>query len=412
MSDALIPSRRSFLQTSAAAGFTMLGAPSLQARNVNEKLNVGLIGCGNRGKTILKEVMKLDHNAVALCDIAEFRLDAMLKVVDDAGQDAPKTYADYRKLLEHKGLDAVIITTPDHHHKEQLLAAMQAEKDAYVEKPLTKSIDEGNEMVDAVRRANRIVQVGNQRHSGPHWEEAAKAVKSRAFGKLVWAKVWDCRNWIKRDPFAVPKDFKFDPKKLNWDAFLGTAAKRPFDAHRYWAWRWYWDYAGGLMTDIGAHQLDIIAWLGGVDVPKSAVANGGKYHFDKWETPDVVHGVWDYGKFAANFAVQFVNGADGVGAAFYGTKQTLICDAEKDIRLYDTIDKITPDMKPVQTWKVEPETPLHVKNWVECVKSKDEPNSSIELGHRVILAAHLANLSYRTGKKIFWDADRKEVIGN
>ena len=165
----------------------MLGAPSVQARNANEKLNVGLIGCGNRGKTILKEVMKLEHNAVALCDIAEFRLDAMLKVVDEAGQDAPKTYADYRKLLEHKGLDAVIITTPDHHHKEQLLAAMQAEKDAYVEKPLTKSIDEGNEMVEAVRRANRIVQVGNQRHSGPtlHARSTKSPKNSRCYGHRI-----------------------------------------------------------------------------------------------------------------------------------------------------------------------------------------------------------------------------------
>ena len=147
-------------------------------------------------------------------------------------------------------------------------------------------------------------------------------------------------------------------------------------------------------------------------MPKSVVANGGRYHFDKWETPDVVHGTFDYGKFAANFAVQFVNGADGVGAAFYGTKQTLICDAERDIRLYDTADKLTPDSVPVQTWKVEPETPLHVANWVECVKTGEEPNSPVELGHRVILAAHLANLSYRTGKKIFWDADRNEIIGN
>ncbi|MFO0851422.1 MAG: Gfo/Idh/MocA family oxidoreductase [Gemmataceae bacterium] len=405
------PTRRTFLKSAAA---TALAAPAIQARGRNETLQVGLIGCGNRGRTILREVMKLGHTCVALCDIAEFRLDTVAKAVAEADQDEPKFYHDYRKLLEHKGLDAVVIATPDHHHKSMLIAAMEAEKDAYAEKPLTKSIDEGWELIDAVRKANRVVQVGNQRHSGEHWAEAAKAVQKSSFGKLVWAKVWDCRSWLKRDPFAPPKGFKFDPKTLDWEAFLGSAPKRPFDPVRYWSWRWYWDYAGGLLTDIGAHQLDVVSWLGGVDWPKSAVANGGVYHFKQWETPDVVHGVWDYGKFAATFNVEFVNGADGVGCAFYGTRQTLLADADAggEIRLYDTAEKIVPGMKPVQTWKVEGETPLHVKNWVECVKSRDEPNSPVELGARVILAAHLANLSYRTGKKIFWDADRKEVIGS
>jgi predicted dehydrogenase len=418
------PTRRTFLKTTAA-GAAAFAVPAVQARGANERLTVGLIGCGNRGRTIAAEVMKLGHRIAAMADIADFRLDSAVgfiakkvaaeaKVEDPWESREPKFYADYKALLERKDLDAVIIATPDHHHKDMLVAAMQAEKHAYIEKPLTKSIDEGNEMIEAVRKAGKIVQVGNQRHSGSHWAEAARAVQARSFGQLVWAKVWDCRNWLKRDPFAPPKDFKYSPEKLDWKAFLGAAPKRPFDPLRYWSWRWYWDYAGGLMTDIGAHQLDIVQWLGGADVPKSAVANGGVYHFKKWETPDVVHGVWDYGKYAATFAVEFVNGADGVGAAFYGTRQTLLCDADPGgtIRLYDTIDKITPGMKPVQEWKVVNETPLHVQNWVDCVKSRDEPNSPIELGHRVILAAHLANLSYRTGKKIFWDADRNEVIGS
>lgn len=407
-----MPSRRTFLKATAATAFA---APAVQARNANEKFSFGVIGSGNRGRTIGRELMKLGHNCVALCDIADFRLDWYAETaVAEAGQDAPAFYRDYRKLLEHKGLDAVVVATPDHHHKDHLLAVVAAEKDAYVEKPLTKSIAEGQELVDAVRKSSRVVQVGNQRHSGPHWEAAARAVQSKAFGKLVWAKVWDCRNWQAKDPFAPPAGFKYDPKKLDWDAFLGNAPKRPFDPVRYWSWRWYWDYAGGLMTDIGAHQLDIVAWLGGVEVPKSAVANGGVYQFKHWETPDLVHGVWDYGRFAATFAVEFINAAPGVGACFYGTRQTLICDAADNgkIELYDTAGKIAPGMKPVESWPVFQETALHVKNWAECVKSRDEPNSPIELGHKVILAAHLANLSYRTGKKIFWDADRGEVIGS
>ena len=407
------PSRRSFLHTSAAVGAASILLPSIRAANENEKLNVGLIGCGNRGRSLIREVLKLKHNVVAICDIAEFRLSDVAKIIALADQKEKATeYADFRKLLDHADLDAVVIATPDHHHRDMLIAAVDAGKDTYIEKPLSKSIEEGREMIDAVRKSKRIVQVGNQRHSGPHWRRCRDVIESNDFGNLVLAKVWDTRNWVKKDPFAVPATFtKEQAKQVDWAAFLGKAPKREFNAVRYWAWRWYWDYAGGLMTDIGAHQLDVVQWLGGVDAPKSVMAHGGRYHFKHWETPDVLQGIWDYGTFAATFSVEFINGADGVGAAFYGTKQTLIADADKEIRLYNTSDKITPDTEPKEVWKVEPETPLHVKNWLECCNSRKEPNSPIELGHRVIVAAHLANLSYRTGKRVYWDADRQEVIG-
>jgi predicted dehydrogenase len=405
--------RRRFLELSAAGAAT-LAAPKAHALGATERLTVGLVGCGNRGTGLIKEVLKLKHAVAAVCDVAEFRIDRVSKLVADNGQDRPTAYADYRRLLDQKDIDAVVIATPDHHHRDQLVAAVQADKDVYVEKPLTKAIDEGREMIEAVRAARKVVQVGNQRHSGPHWRRCRDVVQSDEFGDLVWAKVWDCRTWLKRDPFGVPKGFtKEDAKRIDWDAFLGRAPKREFNPSRYWSWRWYWDYAGGLMTDIGAHQLDLVQWLSGVDAPKSVVANGGTYQFKHWETPDVVHGVWDYGPFAATFAVEFVNAADGVGAAFYGTKQTLLADAEAGgtVRVYDTVDPITAKTKPIDEWKVEAETPLHVKNWLDCCKSRKDPNSPIELGHRVITAAHLANLSYRTGRKVHWDAEREQVIG-
>ena len=407
------PDRRTFIAGSAATAVA-LGAPAVQARGANEKLNIGLIGSGNRGRTISMECVKAGHNVVAVADIAKFRHDFIIEKLADAGaKEKPAVYDDYRKLLEHKGLDAVIIATPDHHHKEQLLAVMAADKHAYCEKPLSHTIEQGKEMVAAVRKAKKIVQVGNQRHSGEHWARARDVVQSSDFGRLVWVKVWDCRNWIKRDPFAPPKTFDAAQiKGVNWEAFLGTAKKVPFDPVRYWAWRWYWDYAGGLMTDIGAHQLDIVQWLGGVDMPKSVTANGGTYHFKHWETPDVIHGAWDYGTFTATFAVEFINGYDGVGATFYGTKQTLHCDADAGgtIKLFDTNDKFVPTMKPKAEWKVVNETPLHVRNWLDAVKANKDPSSPIELGHRVITAAHLANIAYRTGKKVVWDAKKEQVV--
>ena len=275
------PDRRTFIAGSAASAVA-LGAPAVHALGANERLNIGLIGSGNRGRTISTECVKAGHNVVATADVAEFRLAWIAEQLAKAGQKTqPTTYADYRKLLEHKGLDAVIIATPDHHHKDVLVAAMAADKHAYCEKPLSHTIEEGKEMVAAVRKAKKIVQVGNQRHSGEHWARARDVVQSSDFGQLIWVKVWDCRNWIKRDPFAPPKDFgKEQIAGVNWEAFLGKAKKVPFDPVRYWSWRWFWDYAGGLLTDIGAHQLDIVQWLGAVEAPRSVTANGGVYYFN------------------------------------------------------------------------------------------------------------------------------------
>jgi predicted dehydrogenase len=276
------PTRRSFLASStAAAGAVAFGVPAVNALGANEKLNIGLIGCGGRGRSVSLEAFKAGANIVAVADVAKFRQDAYVESLAKAGaKDKPQVYDNHKKLLEHKGLDAVIIATPDHHHKEHLLDSMAAEKHAYTEKPLTHKLEDGPEMIKAVRAAKRIVQVGNQRHSGEHWQRCRDVIKSSDFGDLVWVKVWDCRNWVKRDPFAPPKTFDQTQRDgVNWKAFLGNAPERGFDATRYWAWRWFWDYAGGLMTDIGAHQLDIVQWLGGVDAPRSVVANGGVYNF-------------------------------------------------------------------------------------------------------------------------------------
>jgi predicted dehydrogenase len=406
--------RRTFLKKSAVigAGLAAFGVPAVQAQGTNNKMNIGLIGSGGRGLYLAREAARQGQNIVALCDVATFRLDHAVEVLTKQHKQAkPAQYKNHQDLLGHKGLDAVIIASPDHWHHDHLLDAMKAGKDTYIEKPLSKSIDEGRAMVAAVRKTKCIVQVGNQRHSGEHWARCREVIQSKNFGRLVWVKVWDCRNWVRRDPFAPPKDHATLAKGIDWKRFLGRAPNRDFDAHRYWAWRWYWDYAGGLMTDIGAHQLDIVQWLGAQESgPRSAVANGGRYHFNYWETPDVIHGVWDYGSFAATFAVEFINGYDGVGATFYGTQQTLWADADREVRVYNTIDQPNAKTKPTATWKVEYEGPAHMRNWLECCRTRKQPNSTIELGHKVIAAAHLANMSYREGRKILWDPKKLEVV--
>ena len=410
-------SRRSFLKKTAAvtASATFYSGNAYGALWPSERMNIGLIGSGGRGQYLVAEAARQGQRIAALCDVADFRMNSTVKYLADRAKytETPVFYKDHKELLQHKDLDAVIIGSPDHWHLEHLVDSVEAKKDVYIEKPLSRTFEEGKRMIEAVRKSGRIVQVGNQRHSGDHWARCRDYINSPDFGNLVWVKVWDCRDWGKRDPFTPPDNTKELTKSLDWKKFLGSAPSRDFDAFRYFAWRWYWDYAGGLMTDIGAHQLDVVQWLSGHEKgPKSVVANGGNYHFKHWETPDVLHGVWDYGSFAATFAVEFVNGYDGVGCTFYGTKQTLFADAEKEVRVYNSVSQPKGNEQPIAQWPVKYEGPAHMKNWLECCKSRKDPNSKIELGHQVITAAHLGNMAYRSGKRIYFNPDKGEIVQN
>ncbi len=401
-------SRRDFLRSSAAvaAGVGMASLQGIAPPKVlgaNESVRVGVIGTGGRGQWGLDECKKRGARIVAVCDVYEERLmQAKAKSESEDGEKAD-TYYEHERLLERNDVDAVYIGVPDHWHHDVLIDAVQAGKDAYCEKPFSKTIEEGQEMVQAVRSTKQIVQVGNHRRSGKHWLRAREWIRSGKLGEVAFVKVWDTRNWSGGDPFTA--NLKINGR-LDWNRFLGNAPKRAFDPYRYFAWRWYWDYAGGLMTDIGAHQLDVNQWLMDVDGPVSAAANGGNHYFSHWETPDVVHGVFNYGKFTTLFTVQFINGDDSVGAAFFGSEGTLMVDDRKGFRVL--VPQGSSD--PVETWERPYEGGDHVANFLECVKSREEPNSPVETGHKVITAAHLGNISYRTGRRIMWDAKQEEML--
>ena len=403
------PSRRTFLLASAAGAVALLPAAALAA---NEKLNVGVIGCGARGKVLAREVVKRDHRLVALCDVAEFRFEHLSAVATENGQEKPAEYKDAKQLLDHKGLDEVVIATPPHLHRDQFMAAIQAEKDVYLETPVAWTIADGRDMKLAAEKGGRVVQVGLQRRSGPHWKRLREVMDGSDFGALVWAKVVVSRPWGKRDPFAPPPTVtKKQHADIDWDGFLGKAGKREFDADRYWGWRWYWDYAGGPLAEFGGEYLDLLHWLTGVDSPKSVSVNGGQYHFKAWDTPDTVQATFDYGKFGVGLSVELVNGADGLGVTLGGTQMTAVVDPESKIRVYNTTEKVTPNTEPAEAWNVDAETPAHVKNWLDCCKSRKATAAPIDVGHKAAIPAHLANLSYRGGKRIHWDAERQEVIG-
>ncbi len=394
--------RRDFLKKSAkgaaAATIASIGAPFVgSALGANDRIVVGVIGAGGRGQSHIRHLQTLGVTVAAVSDVAAFRLEQAKKL---AGGDAD-TYVDYRQLLERSDVNAVVLATPDHLHRDQLIDSVEAGKDVYMEKPLSHTIAEGKEMVAAVKRTGRIVQVGNQYRSDPHWARVKEEVEAGTFGKMRWIRVCDCRNWSRGDPFAPPSDFKAEG--IDWDRFLGKAPKVPFEPHRYFAWRWFWDYAGGIMTDLGAHQIGLVHWIMSVKWPKSVAANGAVYQLPHWETPDVVHAVFDYGEFSVVFTPEMLNGHDSDRGVWYGTDATLTTEGRFNIH-----SEFGDTSKPIKSW--ENEGGDHMKNWLDCVRSRKQPNSPIEYGHQVITACHMANISYRTGKRVTFDDVKADAV--
>ncbi|MBZ0257842.1 Gfo/Idh/MocA family oxidoreductase [bacterium] len=399
--------RRSFLKGAAVAsvGMTALNgiAPS-HVLGANETIRLGVIGTGGRGQWGLKEAKMRDAQIVAVCDVYEERLNQARALSETDDGKLADMYYEHEKLLDRGDIDGVYIAVPDHWHHDVLIDAVNAGKDCYTEKPFSKTIEEGQEMVRAVRATKQVVQVGNHRRSGEHWKRAREVIRSGTLGKVVAVKVWDNRNWSGGDPFVANLNIR---GRLDWDRFLGKAPKRAFDPYRYYAWRWYWDYAGGLMTDIGAHQLDVNQWLMDKTGPVSVAANGGNHYFDHWETPDVVHSVLNYGNFTTHFNVQFINDRDSVGATFFGSEGSLTCDDREGFKVFPQGEKMN---EPIDAWPRTYEGGDHVANFLDCIKTRKEPNSPVEVGHSVINAAHLGNISYRTGRRVKWDAKNEEIL--
>ncbi len=388
--------RRQFLSAAGLAVAGMSARSYARILGANARIRLGGIGPGDRGSGRLVTAQKLGADIVALCDVNKGLLaQAQAKLT---GQ-IEKTYVDYHELLAHKDLDGVIIATPDHLHHDCLLAAVKAGKDAYVEKPLARTIEEGEHIVASVKATKQIVQVGNQRRSGEHFQKARDIVASGAIGEIRFVRVWDFR-YRPVDPYIKrSKDQSlFAPELIDWPRFLGKAPKRPYDAKRASGWRWYWDYAGGLMTDIGPHWLDVAMWITGCDGPRSVVCNGGKYQNMDWETPDNVHAIMDCGTFSLVFMVQFMNGQESDGGAFYGLEGSIVQENHRNLMVrYDK------QRKEVETWPIKDENTPHMQNFLDCMQSRKQPRSPVELASRVIIGAHLANEAYRSGRKVNWD---------
>ena len=416
--------RRNFIQKSTVfgAGAVLASNPVLSSINKtvspNDKLQIGVIGCNGMGWSNTNSILKMDDvDLVGICDVDQNVITRRLKDYEKLRSNKPIVYGDYRELLQNQGIDAVIVGTPDHWHCMPMVEAVQAGKHVYVEKPISNTIEECRLMVEAAKKSGKVVQVGQWQRSGPHYRDAIEIVRSGKLGNIRLVKVWAYQGWM--EPVNVEPDSPV-PEGVDYKSWLGPAPDRPFNKNRFhFNFRWFWDYAGGLMTDWGVHEIDIALYAMGVSAPVSVMASGGKLAFpdDASETPDTLQTVYNYGKFSMlwEHATGIDNGNYGrtEGIAFIGNNGTLVVNrqgyevlVEKYPRGY--AERGDPKMEPIASFKKPKELnylDLHTKNFTDAIKANDTSalNTPIDSGSVAAINAQMGNIAYKTGEKLFWD---------
>jgi predicted dehydrogenase len=416
--------RRSFIQQSSAliGGGLLVSAINNKTfaslRNFvapSDQINIGAIGINGMGWANVKGALKVPGvNIVALCDVDKNVLDARMADLVKMNVDTSKikTYGDYRKLLERKDIDAVIIGTPDHWHALIMIHACMAGKDVYVEKPVGNSIGECRAMMAAQKKYNRIVQGGQWQRSQQHFKDAVDFVYTGQLGNIRTVKVWCYQGWMR--PQAVVPD-SAPPAGVDYTQWLGPAPTRTFNASRFhFHFRWFWDYAGGLMTDWGVHLLDYALLGMKADVPKSISALGGKFAYPDLyeETPDTLTTLYEFDKFNLvwDHAMGIDNGSYGRdhGIAYIGNNATLILDRNgwEVIEERQSKNKVAKPLAKVSDNGVD----KHWINFIDCVRSRKAENlhCSIQDGAHVATVAQMGNITFRSGQRLVWDkADEK-----
>lgn len=416
--------RRKFLQQSAAlvAGATVFSSfdksPFSIFRNglaPSDQLNIGAIGINGMGWSNVNAALKVPGvNLVAICDVDQSVLDKRKADLSKMNIDVSKVkvYTDYRKLLEQKDIDVVIIGTPDHWHALQMIHACEAGKDVYVEKPVGNSIGECRTMVAAQQRYNKVVQAGQWQRSQQHFRNAVDFVHSGQLGNIRTVKVWCYQGWMRPEPVRPDSA---PPAGVDYAAWLGPAPTRPFNASRFhFHFRWFWDYAGGLMTDWGVHLIDYALIGMKAETPKTIAALGGRFAYPDLyeETPDTLTTLYEFDGFNMvwDSAMGIDNGSYGRnhGIAFIGNNGTLVLDRGgwEVIEEKQSKNKVS---KPLEK-SLDNGLNKHWENYVSVVKSRklEDLHCSIQAGAHVATVAQMGNIAFRTGQKLVWDKAKGE----
>jgi predicted dehydrogenase len=381
--------RRTFVATALAAQ---------RIHGANERLRVGVIGAGGRGRFLTGEFKEVGAEMAAVCDVYEGNLQAGLKVANTGA----KEFNNYKRLLEDKSLDAVIVATPDHWHAQMTIDAVEAGKDVYVEKPLAHTIADGYRMIEATRRTKRIVQVGMQRRSWPFFQEAQQIARSGVLGDVRLVNSWWYNNQSAINSAPVEG-------KVDWQQWLGVSPKRDFDPVRFRNWYYFWDYSGGLMVGQAAHIVDAIHWFMGSTAPIAVTATGGRANIAGVEIPETTCMNIEYPEnylavFTVGYQAMRYSSFNDQCKQFHGNKARFDVGRES-YALYPQSTDI--DMKPSRERRVpgtfNSATRDHIRNFLECVKSRNEPNAPVEAGQSTNIVLCMAIDSLRTGRRQKWN---------
>jgi predicted dehydrogenase len=421
-------SRRDFLGSSGrlaggAAAWSALHPAIRTARGAlvaaNDKVVVALIGCGGMGNADLSDFMRDSAVEVAaVCDVDDKNLNETADKVEKKDRKRPETTRDFRPILDRKDVDVVIIGTPDHWHAIPFIAACMADKDVYCEKPVAHDILEGRAMVNAARRHKRVTQIGTQQRSGAHFQEAVRIVQEGKLGRISLTKTWNLANESPRG-IGHACDEDEAPQGVDYDRWLGPAPRRKFNKLRFhYQWRWFFDYASGMIGDWNVHLQDIIHWGMGVTAPRSVHASGGKFTLDDdRDTPDTMIVTYEYegpkGPFLHVYEMRKGNGHGiggdaGHGMQFHGTDATLYLDRNGYQVYPETRDKkdrasACAGGRSDQHWP-------HVQNFLSCIQSRERCICDIETGHTSTVVCHLGNIAMKVGRTIYWNAAEEKVV--
>lgn len=418
-------SRRNFIKKSALTVTGLSINPgslfSVSGTPPSDQVNIGLIGCRGRGFDVLQNHLELGGvNCVALCDVDQNVLDQRSADLNENYNQEAKRYKDFRKLLENKDLDAVIIGTPDHWHCLPMVYACQAGLDVYVEKPMANSIEECHLMMEAANKYDRVVQVGQQQRSNQLWADIMNYIHSGKLGKIRKVNCWANFNYGVGQP---EKPNQPVPDGVDYDFWLGPAPQREFNPTRFHgSWRMFWDYGGGLMTDWGVHLLDMALWAKEVTSPPREVQSFGRnlsyedYNHETFDTMTVTFPMDDYVITWQNTAgVQAGPYNKNYGVEFVGDRGIIVAD-RSEWQVVPAADRgqFNQDQLTAQKYeRPDAEQDAHAQNFIECIKTRETPNCPPEIGGNVAKYAHLGNIAARSGAgKLEWDDQQRKFINH
>jgi len=407
-------SRRAFLQTAAAgAAVAAFGRRAAARVQPSDQIVLGMIGVGGMGTSRLRGFLEHgDVRIATICDVDRRHVDRAIAGVEKLRGYRPAGVADYRRVLDDKAIDAIVVVTPDHWHAIPTVRGFEAGKDVFVEKPLSYSIAEGRAMADASLKHKRVSQMGNHIHNDfPNYRRAVEIVRSGMLGKVARVHCWKSITRIEPHVAKAPATL---PPELDYDMWLGPAPKRPYHPLRaHQTYRHFWDYSGGSFIDFWAHIVDLPVWALDLKAPISVTATGGRYYInDETETPDMVEAVLEYPGLLFTYGFQptlrpGLQHMGDIGCIFEGTEATLVANYQNH-EVWVKGKKVEDFKRPDPSI---PDSPGHLREFLDAIKSRNiETTCNVRYGHRLTKPGLLANIAFRTGRRIHWDDARERIV--